>query len=77
MADSPKPPDVLKQQVRTGMNTVKYSAVGLPVALILWLVGWGGLAAFVAIVSVCVIGYGAWKVRSAVHQRHSGSGPGG
>lgn len=75
MANTPKTPDVLKAQMRTGMSTIKYSAIGLPVALVLWVVGWGGLAAFLAIVSLCAIGYGTWKVRSAVNQRHPGSRP--
>ncbi|MDN5758149.1 MAG: hypothetical protein L0H59_06390 [Tomitella sp.] len=61
-------PVARKARARSGMNTIKYGAVGLPVALLLWIVGWGGLGLVVFILAVAGIGYGVWKVRAAVNR---------
>ncbi|MDN5758769.1 MAG: hypothetical protein L0H59_09575 [Tomitella sp.] len=64
---SPRTPEARKQQVRAGMTIAKYSAIGFPAALVLLVLGIGSLAAVVLVATIGSLGYGAWKVRTAVN----------
>lgn len=63
---SSPPPDTRKARMRKGMHICLYSAVGLPAAVVVGVIGWTTLAVLLVIASVAGVGYGAWRVRAAV-----------